>query len=142
MFYVVELYGYRQDVLMVNCLPSALCRYNKAKITMKFFSSLKEKVTLDADMYALLLEGWDNEHNVIKARTTLGEIIFCIGWLSSNKAAYHAFLSTLINGFEMEEALCVMAAMKTSKCLFDSGFFWKTLKILYQRKNMKDAYKL
>ena len=57
MFYVMELYGYRQDVLMVNCLPSALCRYNKAKNAMKFFSSLKEKVTLDADMYALLLEG-------------------------------------------------------------------------------------
>ena len=142
MFYVMELYGYRQDVLMVNCLPSALCRYNKAKIAMKFFSSLKEKVTLDANMYALLLEGWDNEHNVIKARNTFGEIIFRIGWLPSNKMAYSAFLGTLINRSEMEEALCVMAAMKTSKCLFDSGFFRKTLKILYQRKNMKDAYKL
>ena len=56
--------------------------------------------------------------------------------------AYNAFLGTLINGSEMEEALCVVAAMNTSKCLFDSGFFRKTLKILYQRKNMKDAYKL
>ena len=109
---------------------------------MKLFSSLKDKVTLDADTYALFLEGWDNKHNVTKARNTFGEIIFRIGWLSSNKMAYNAFLGTLINRSEMEEALCVMAAMKTSKCLFDSGFFRKTLKTIYERKDMKNSYKI
>ena len=32
MFVVMELYECQQDVLMVNCLLSALCRYNKAKL--------------------------------------------------------------------------------------------------------------
>ena len=93
-------------------------------------------------MYALFLEGWDNEHNVTKARNTFGEIIFYIRWMSSNRAAYNSFLSTLINGSEMEEALCVMAAKNTNKWLFDPCFFWKTLKILYQCKNKKDSYNI
>ena len=95
---------------------------------MKFFSILKDKVTLDVDTYALFLEGWDNEHNLTKARNTFGEIIFYIRWMSSNRAAYNSFLSTLINGSEMEEALCVMAAMNTNKWFLIQVSFGKHLK--------------
>ena len=136
------LYGCGHDVIAVDCLLNALCRYNKAKTTMKFFSSLKEKVTLDSNTYALLLEGWKNEHNGIQDRTTFWEIIFCIGCLPSNTVAYNAFLSTLINGFEIEEALCVLVAVKTNNCLLDLGFFRKTLKTIYERKDMKNSYKI
>jgi pentatricopeptide repeat protein len=103
---------------------------------------VKERIAPDADTYALLLEGWEIEGNVSKARTTFGEMIVRLGWLPNNTSAYNAFLSTLVNGFQVEEALKFLAVMKTKKCLPDLGFFRNTLQILYQRKDTKNAYGL
>jgi pentatricopeptide repeat protein len=77
-----------------------------------------------------------------KARTTFGEMIIRHGWLPNNTSSYNAFLSPLVNGFQVEEALKFLAVMKTRKWLPVLGFFRNTLQILYQRKDTKNAYGL
>jgi pentatricopeptide repeat protein len=141
-FDVIEQYGCPQDVVALNCFLSAFCRYKQSKEALEFFDKVKEKIAPDADTYALLLEGLEIEGNVSKARTTFGEMIIRHGWLPNNTSAYNAFLSTLVNGSQVEEALKFLAVMKTRKCLPDLGFFRNTLQILYQRKDTKNAYGL
>jgi len=141
-FEVMEQYGCRQDVVALNCYISALCRYKQVKAALEFFDSVKERIAPDADTYALLLEGWEIEGNVSNARSTFAEMIARLGWMPNNTSAYNAFLSTLVNGFQVDEALKFLGVMKTKKCLPDLGFFRNTLQILYQRKAMKEPYGL
>jgi len=141
-FEVMEQYGCRHDVVALNCYISALCRYKQAKAALEFFDRVKARIAPDADTYALLLEGWEIEGNVSMAKTTFGEMIVHLGWVPNNTSAYNAFLSTLVNGFQVEEALKFLVMMKSLKCLPDLGFFRNTLQILYQRKDTKNAYGL
>jgi len=141
-FEVMEQYGCRHDVVALNCYISALCRYKQAKAALEFYDRVKARIAPDADTYALLLEGWEIEGNVSMAKTTFGEMIVHLGWVPNNTSAYNAFLSTLVNGFQVEEALKFLVMMKSLKCLPDLGFFRNTLQILYQRKDTKNAYGL
>lgn len=53
-FGVMEQYGCRQDVVALNCLLSALCRYNQANAVLEFFVAIKQRIAPDADTYALI----------------------------------------------------------------------------------------
>jgi len=141
-FEVIEQYGFRQDVVALNCLLSALCRHKQAKAAVEFLDKMKVRIAPDADTYALLLEGWEIVGDVTNARITFGEMVSRIGWLPNNISAYNAFLSILINDSRIEEASRYLATMSNKKCLPDLTFFRNTLQILYQRKNTKDAYGL
>lgn len=141
-FEVMEQYGCRQDIVALNCILSAFCRYNEVKAALEFFDSVKDRIAPDADTYALLLEGWESVNDVVKAKHTFGEMIIRIGWLPNNTSAYNAFLNTLINASLFDEALKFLAVMKNRMCLPDLGFFRKTLQILYQRRHTKEAYSL
>lgn len=141
-FDVLDQYGCRKDAVALNCFLSALCRYNHVKPAVEFFDKMKDKITPDADTYALLLEGLENEGNVSKAKTTFGEMIIRVGWLPNNIAAYNAFLTNLVNCSQVEEALKFLHVMKTKKCFPDLSFFCNTLQVLYQRKDPKYAFPL
>eukprot|EP01018_Ginkgo_biloba_P016289 Gb_12501 [translate_table: standard] len=139
-FEVMEQYGCKQDVVAFNSLLSALCRENQTIKAYEFFEKTKEKIKPDADTYALLLEGWEKERNLVKARHTFGEMIIRIGWNPSCTAAYNAFLNTLVNGSQVEEALKFLNVMKGRNCLPDLSFYRPALQALYAQKNTKDAY--
>ncbi|GLJ25753.1 hypothetical protein SUGI_0493060 [Cryptomeria japonica] len=139
-FEVIEKYGCPQDVIALNCLLSAMCRYNQTAKAQECFDRCKEKIKPDADSYAVLLEGWEKEGNVKKARLTFGEMIIRVGWVPSNNLAYNAFLNTLINGEQGDEALKFLTVMKSRKCFPDLPFFCSAIDGLRQRRDTKNAY--
>ncbi|KAH9311036.1 hypothetical protein KI387_026071 [Taxus chinensis] len=139
-FEVMEKYGCPQDVIALNFLLSALCRYNQTKKAQDFFDSFKDKIKPNADTFAVLLEGWEKEGNVIKARHTFGEMIIRVGWVTSNTSAYNAFLNTLINCHQEEEALKFLKVMKNRKCVPDLNFFCSVIHGFQQRGDTMNAY--
>ncbi|CAI9763206.1 unnamed protein product [Fraxinus pennsylvanica] len=44
-----------------------------------------------ADTFAILLEGWEKEGNVAKAKTTFGEMVIGVGWSPQYISPYDAF---------------------------------------------------
>ncbi|KAL4199286.1 hypothetical protein AMTRI_Chr03g50400 [Amborella trichopoda] len=138
-FDIMDRYGCPQDVAALNSLLSAICRDNETAKALEFYDKAKEKIVPDADSFAILLEGWEKEGNVVKARHTFGEMIIRRGWDSKNMSAYDAFLTTLVKGSEVQEALKFLKVMKDRKCLPGMKFFENTIDILIKQNNPSDA---
>lgn len=130
-FDVMEKYGIQQDVVALNALLSAICRVDNQMMTaLEFFDKIKEKIQPDEDTFAILMEGWEKEGNVAKAKTTFGEMVLRLGWSQKNLPAYDAFMITLIRGAPVDETFKFLQVMKNNSCLPGLKFFSLALDIL------------
>lgn len=116
-FEVMEEYGCPRDNIALNSLLSAICREGKTVDAYNYLSIAKGIVRPDLDTYAILLEGWEKEGNVLSARHTFAEMVIEIGWQPSNVPAYDSFLCTLIREPDgILEALKFFDSMRDRKC--------------------------
>ncbi|KAK9272041.1 hypothetical protein L1049_002410 [Liquidambar formosana] len=125
-FEVMDQYGCPRDIVALNSLLSAICRDGKTAHAVGFLRAVKDKIRPDADTYAILLEGWENEGVVAiaNARQTFGEMVIDIGWDPGNVPAYDSFLSTLLKGPEgMREAMKVFETLRDKRCYPGMKFF-------------------
>lgn len=123
-FEVMDQYGCPRDIVALNSLLSAICRDGKTIKAVEFLRIAKDKIRPDADTYAILLEGWENERNVASAKQTFGEMVMEIGWNPENVPAYDSFLSTLFKGPDgTREALKFFETMKDRRCYPGMKFF-------------------
>ncbi|KAK9667663.1 hypothetical protein RND81_13G003400 [Saponaria officinalis] len=135
-FDVMGKYGIEPDVVAVNSLLSAICREdNQTERAYEFFDRIKVNIPPDGDTYAILLEGWEKEGNVVKAKITFGEMVVRVGWDSKNMAAYNAFLTTLLRKSEVDEAFELLHVMRGKGCLPGLKFFSNALDILVKQNN-------
>ncbi|KAK1325782.1 Pentatricopeptide repeat-containing protein [Acorus calamus] len=72
-------YGIPRDVTALNSLLSAICRDGRTVDVKALFDQAKAESRPDADTYAILLEGWENEKRCSPGpkffRTALGELV-------------------------------------------------------------------
>ncbi|KAL2928621.1 hypothetical protein RDABS01_028702 [Bienertia sinuspersici] len=139
-FEVMDQYGVPRDIVALNSLLSAICRDGKTGKADEFLRIAKNKIRLDADSYAILLEGWENEGNVANARRTFGEMVVEMGWDPSNVPAYDSFLCTLIkapSGFH--EALKFLNTMKERRCSPGVKFFGVALEECVKKSDARGA---
>lgn len=123
-FEVMDQYGCLRDVVALNSLLSAICRDGKTVQAKDFLKLVKDKIRPDADTYAILLEGWENERDVSGARQTFSEMVIEIGWDPKNVPAYDSLLTTLIKGPDgMREAMKFFETMKDRRCFPGMKFF-------------------
>ncbi|XP_021753957.1 pentatricopeptide repeat-containing protein At1g77360, mitochondrial-like [Chenopodium quinoa] len=142
-FDVMEKYGVEPDVVAVNSLLSAICQEkDQTQRAYNFFDKIKVKVPPDGDTFAILLEGWEKEGNVSKAKTTFGEMVVRVGWDEKNMAAYNAFLMTLVRGSQVDEAVKFLKVMKGKGCLPGLKFFTNALDILVKQNDSTHAVPL
>ncbi|KAJ4950480.1 hypothetical protein NE237_027312 [Protea cynaroides] len=142
-FDVMDRYGIQPDIVTVNSLLSAICREdNQTPKALEFFERIKGKIAPDGDTFAILLEGWEKEGNVAKAKTTFGEMVIRVGWSPQNMSAYDAFLTTLVRGAQADEAIKFLLVMKGKNCLPGMKFFSNALDILIRQKDHSHAVAL
>ncbi|XP_057525231.1 pentatricopeptide repeat-containing protein At1g77360, mitochondrial-like [Amaranthus tricolor] len=142
-FETMHKYGIEPDVVAVNSLLSAMCREkDQTKRAYNFFDRMKLKIPPDGDTFAILLEGWEKERNVSKAKTTFGEMVVRVGWDVKNMAAYTAFLMTLVRGSQVDEAVKFFQLMKGKGCLPGLKFFTNALDILVKKNDSTQAVPL
>ncbi|CAN1160833.1 Pentatricopeptide repeat-containing protein At1g77360, mitochondrial [Linum perenne] len=114
-FEVMDLYGCSRDVVALNSLLSAICRDGRTVEASDFLRVAQRHIRPDSDSFAILLEGWEKEMNVVCSRETFAEMIEWVGWDRGNVPAYDAFLCTLL----MEgiiEPLKYLEVMKSKGC--------------------------
>lgn len=139
-FEVMEQYGCPCDIVALNSLISAICRDGKAAEARDFLDDAKGKIRLDADTYAILLEGWENEKDVNSARRTFGEMVLDIGWDPNNVPAYDSYLSTLLKGPDgMREAFRIFDTMQSRGCCPGIKFLKVALKECVRKGDAKAA---
>ncbi|CAL9781227.1 unnamed protein product [Musa acuminata subsp. burmannicoides] len=142
-FDVMDRYGIPQDVVVVNSLLSAICREDgRMADAADFFDRVKATVAPDADTFAILLEGWEKEGNVTRAKNTFGEMVIRVGWNAENMSAYDAFLITLVRGSQPDEAVKFLKVMKGKNCLPGLKFFGNALHILIEQNDHVHALAL
>lgn len=142
-FDVMERYGVSPNVVAVNSLLSAICREdNQTLKALEFFEKIKTKIPPDGDSFAILLEGWEKECNVARAKTTFGEMVIRVGWSPQNMSAYDAFLTTLVRGSQSDEAIKFLQVMKGKNCLPGLKFFSNALDILVKQNDSANAITL
>ncbi|KAG6392576.1 hypothetical protein SASPL_146800 [Salvia splendens] len=123
-FEVMDQYGIPSDVAALNCLLYAICSHGKTRLAENYFRIVKERVRVDGETYAILLEGWEREREVGRARFTFSEMVSDIGWDKRNARAYDSFLCTLIEGPDgMREAMKDFNAMTERGCYPGMKFF-------------------
>lgn len=139
-FDVMEQYGCPRDVVALNSLVSAICRDGKTGQAAEFLRSVKGLIRPDADTYAILLEGWENEGNSDAARQTFDEMVMDIGWDPGNVAAYDSFLNALIHGPDgRREAMKFFLVMKDRYCSPGIKFYRIALQECEKANDLKGA---
>ncbi|KAI8541941.1 hypothetical protein RHMOL_Rhmol08G0099700 [Rhododendron molle] len=123
-FDVMDQYGCRRDTVALNSLISAICREGKTVKAREFLREARELVRPDADTYAILLEGWENDGDAASARQTFAQMMSDIGWDPKNVPAYDSFLTTLVKAPDgMVEVLRFLETMKDRGCHPGMKFF-------------------
>lgn len=113
-FEVMDQYSCPWDIIALNLLLKVICRDGEMVKAEEFMDIARDNIRLDADTYAILLEGWENEGNIAFAWQTFGEMVQDIGWDPRNVPAYDLFLNTLLKGHAcLPEVMNLFAA--TSK---------------------------
>ncbi|XP_043701712.1 pentatricopeptide repeat-containing protein At1g77360, mitochondrial-like [Telopea speciosissima] len=142
-FEVMDQYGIPRDVIALNSLLSAICRDGKTARAKQFLDIAKGKIRPDADTYAILLEGCENEGNVACARLTFGEMVVDIGWDPRNVPAYDSFLNTLLKNHDgMHEAMKFFDAMIEKRCFPGVRFFKAAMEEFVKTSNIRSASSL
>ena len=135
-FDVMDRYGVQQDVVAVNSLLSAICcEDNQMSVAIEFFDRIKMKIPSDGDTFSILLEGCEKEGNVAKAENLFGEMVVRVGWSPKNISAYDAFLTMLVRGSHVDEAVKFLQVMKGHNCLPGLKFFSNALDILVKQND-------
>ncbi|CAK9150626.1 unnamed protein product [Ilex paraguariensis] len=107
---------------------------------MEFLGIARYMIRPDEDTYAILLEGWANEGNVISATQTFAEMLMEIGWDPRNVSAYDTFLTTVIKGPDgIGEAMKFFAAMKERQCYPGMNFLKAAIEECERKGDGKDA---
>lgn len=120
-----------------------MCREDNQTVkALEFFDRIKAKILPDVDSFAILLEGWEKEGNVAKAKTTFGEMVIRVGWSPQYMFAYDAFLNTLVRGSQGDEAIKFLQIMKGKNCLPGLRFFSNALDIFVKQKDSAHAIML
>lgn len=139
-FEVMDQYGCARDVVALNSLLSAICRDGKIVAAVEFLHVARNVIRPDADTYAILLEGWEKEMNVVSARQTFGEMVREIGWDPVNVPAYDTFLCTLLMGCDgLNEAIEFLQIMKERRCSPGMRFFRVALEECLKLSDVKRA---
>lgn len=139
-FEVMDRYEVEKDVVAVNSLLSAICtEENQTSKAWEFFEKNKEKIPVDGDSFAILLEGWEKEGNVEEAKVTFGEMVKRVGWNPQNVSAYDAFLITLVRGGQSGEAIEFLLEMKKNGCLPGLKFLSNALDSLIKQNDADHA---
>ncbi|CAI0547548.1 unnamed protein product [Linum tenue] len=139
-FEVMDQYGCERDVVALNSLLSAICRDGNALEAFEFLRVAQQHIMPDADSYAILLEGWEKEMNVVRSRDTFAEMIDRIGWDPENVPAYDTFLCTLFMGAEgMMEVLKCLDVMKDKGCHPGHKFLSFALEVCRKHNDVKAA---
>ncbi|CAI9110586.1 OLC1v1010640C1 [Oldenlandia corymbosa var. corymbosa] len=99
-FEVMDQYGFPRDIVAFNSLLSPICREGKTQEAKEFVDTVKGRIRFDADTYAILFEGRENEKNVVGARDTFSEMVVDVGWDPGNLPAYDSYLTTLLKAIE------------------------------------------
>ncbi|XP_034701625.1 pentatricopeptide repeat-containing protein At1g77360, mitochondrial-like isoform X3 [Vitis riparia] len=142
-FEVMDRYGIPPDVAAMNALLSAICcEGGSTTLALEFFEKIKVKITPDGDTFMILLEGWEREGNVTKAKSTFGEMVVRLGWSPQNMVAYNSVLMTLVRGMEVEEAIKFLLVMKGKGCLPGLKFFSNALDVLLKQNDSTHAIAL
>ncbi|KAK4384206.1 hypothetical protein Sango_2736700 [Sesamum angolense] len=129
--------------MTVNSLLSAMCREDNHTVkALEFFERIKSNIPSDADSFAILLEGWEKEGNVTKAKHTFGEMVIRVGWSPQYMFAYDAFLNTLVRGAQGDEAIKFLQVMKGKNCLPGLRFFSNALDIFAKQNDSAHAIML
>lgn len=124
-FEVMENYGCVRDVVALNSLLSAICRDGRTFDAYEYLQVAKKKIVRpDNDTYAILMEGWEGEMNVVSAKETFAEMVIELGWDPGNVPAYDSFLCTLIRGVNgIHEAIKFFDSMRDRRCYPGMRFF-------------------
>lgn len=123
-FEVMDGYGCVKDVIALNSLLTAICRCGKTLEACDYLQIAKKIVRPDSDTYAILMEGWETEGNVVGAKETFAEMVIEIGWDPVNVPAYDSLLCVLIKGPDgILEALKFFDSMRDRKCYPGIRFF-------------------
>ncbi|KAK0596078.1 hypothetical protein LWI29_014985 [Acer saccharum] len=139
-FEVMEQYGCRQDIVALNSLLSAICREGTAVDAVDFLQVVKVRIRPDADSYAILLEGLENEGNVVGSRQTFAEMVAEIGWDPRNVPAYDSFLSTLLKGRGgIHEVLNSFKMLSDRRCYPGIKFFKLALEECLKTNDVRGA---
>ncbi|XP_022843948.1 pentatricopeptide repeat-containing protein At1g77360, mitochondrial-like [Olea europaea var. sylvestris] len=139
-FEVIDQYGVPRDVVALNSLLSAICREGKTPEAKDYLVIAKNTNRVDADSYAILLEGLENEGDVVRARQTFMEMVADIGWDPRNAPAYESFLSTLLKGPEgIHEALKYLNTMIDRRCYPGMKFFKFAIDECVRKSDAKGA---
>lgn len=128
-FEVLDQHGCPRDVVALNSLLSAICRHvGKTNRARMFFDTAKSKIHPDADTFAILLEGWENEGDTVNAKNTFDEMVAILGWDPANVPAYDSFLNTLLRGTGgAVESMKYFDVMRDKRCLPGMKFFRNAL---------------
>lgn len=139
-FEVMDQYGCARDVAALNSLLSAICRTRRTGQAASFFSRARGTIRPDADTFAILLEGWENEGDVAYARWVFDGMLASFGWDPANVPAYDSFLNTLLKspGGELE-AMKFFEVMKQKNCYPGVKFVRNALEFFASRDNHRDA---
>ncbi|MQL82823.1 hypothetical protein Taro_015291 [Colocasia esculenta] len=142
-FEVMDLYGVPKDVTALNSLLSAVCREGLTAHAREFLDRARRKmIAPDADSYAILLEGCENEGDAKSAREMFEEMIARVGWDPANVAAYDSFLTTLLKSRSTEaidEAIQHLKRIREWKCSPGVKFFRNALDTLLKAKDSRRA---
>ncbi|KAI8009435.1 Pentatricopeptide repeat-containing protein [Camellia lanceoleosa] len=142
-FEVMDQYGCPPDIVALNSLLSAICRDGKTAKAREFLRIAKDKIRPDADTYAILLEGCENERDVVSARQTFSEMVVEMGWDPKNVPAYDTFLTTLLKGPDgMREVLKFFDTMKERRCYPGMNFLKVALEECTRTGDAKGAWLL
>lgn len=142
-FDMMEKYGLRPDVAIMNSLLREICQGNEGtKKAFEFFDGVKDKIMPDVDTYVVLMEGLEKEKNVSKAKTLFKEMVARVGWSMENIAVCDAFLIILFCGSGIEEVIEFIEDMKKKNCCPGLRFFSTAIQILQKKNDLDQTLKL
>ncbi|WOL03839.1 hypothetical protein Cni_G12559 [Canna indica] len=140
-FDTMHLFGVSRDTAALNSLLSAVCRDGRVAAGRFFLDRARSSVAPDADSFAILLEGCENDVDHRFAREVFDDMIATIGWDPVNVQAYDSFLTTLIQSgsYGLSEALKFFEKMKQKRCFPGMKFFRSAIQTLVEKKDAREA---
>ncbi|KAJ4819316.1 Pentatricopeptide repeat (PPR) superfamily protein [Rhynchospora pubera] len=141
-FRAMPMYGIRRDTVALNSLLAALCRVG---LLVDGRTVLREAALVgvkpDADSFAILLEGCENEKDAKCARKVFDEMVTAIGWNPINRPAYDSFLVTLLSSLDdgFIEAMRCLEDLHQHGCSPGPKFFRAAFQLCLSKCDIQGA---
>ncbi|KAK1301349.1 Pentatricopeptide repeat-containing protein [Acorus calamus] len=133
----------RRSSRSIRC---AICRDGRTVDAKALFDRAKAEIRPDADTYAILLEGWENEVDAGNGRRTFSEMVADVGWDPRNVPAYDSFLTALVRAPSpvggVSEAMKFLEIMTEERCSPGPKFFRTALGELVRLSDARGALAL